>query len=425
MTLTRFVITAATAAALTLASSAAWSAPGDPTGHLQKIVGDTSAASPIYSSAGAAMDGKGNLVVIWVELSPITLTSRIVGQRLAPDGSALGNPFVAGPEPALRKQGDSPVAARIAMADDGRFVIAWNSTAAAGHTHVRAFDADAKPTTPDIDIVLSMDGLQLNPAVAIGRNGEFAVAWAEQISASAPIGFGSIPTVDVFRIRLQRFEASGARRGFPIEVGTATSEYLGNRTQGLLNHQIGFPALAIDDDGVTSVVWSRDVFRRTAPSLQLAAFDTRGRRMGPDISIPDARSPSLAVDRFGRRLVAFLTGADLLSGVQRFDPSGAAASQRVNTLGPMNGFNPQIAVRPNGDALLVVDVGGRDGARVQVLDAGLNAVGPLEVMAANEQLPAQSCVPASSRASIYAVVCSVDGRDPANVGVYVQRFSAE
>lgn len=388
---------------------------GDPVGPLQKIASDSSEMT-FYSSAGAAMDGRGNLVVIWVEESFTTRISRIMGQRLAPDGTRLGNPFLVGPAPVLRKQGDQPVPAVIAMADDGRFVVAWNSTAGTGHTHVRAFDADANPTTPDIDLALSIDGLQLGPGVAIGPDGSFAVTWAEEIQTGIPVAFTEIPVLSAFRIRLQRFDANGHRHGLPIEVATSFSDYVANHSKNTLNHEIGLTGVAIDDDGVTSVVWTRSEIHHHVTTTQLAAFDTHGRRIGPDVSIPDADYPSLAVDRFGRRLVAFLTGPHLQSGVQRFDPSGAAASQRVDNLGPVISFTPQIAVRPDGDALLVVDVGARDGARVLELDTGLNPAGPIEVMAAKEQYPAQNCVPAASRASVYAVACTVSYTAPRTSG---------
>lgn len=397
---------------------------GDPVGPLQKIASDSSEMT-VYASAGAAMDGRGNLVVIWVEESFTTRISRIMGQRLAPDGTRLGNPFVVGPAPVLRKQGDQPEPAVIAMADDGRFVVAWNSTAGTGDTHVRAFDADANPTTPDIDLALSIDGLQLGPGVAIGPDGSFAVIWAEEIQTGIPIAFTEIPVLGAFRIRLQRFDANGHRHGLPIEVATAFCDYVANHSKNSLNHEIGLTGVAIDDDGVTSVVWTRSEIHHPATTTQLAAFDTHGRRIGPDVSIPDADYPSLAVDRFGRRLVAFDSTPNYVIGVRRFDPSGAASSQRIDDLSPSIAISPQIAVRPDGDALLVFGLGARDGARVQALDTALNPAGPIQAIGRKEHVPVESCVSAASRASVYAVACTVSFQDPPNVGVYVQRFSAE
>lgn len=413
--------------------SLACAATGDPIGSPIQVatVGDRSV---FLSSHDVAIDGAGNFVAIWIETDYSAANSvRIIGQRYHSDGSSAGRPFVVNSTPLVPRRGARPTAARIAMADDGRFVVAWASEAGPAFIHVRTFDANASPTSPDISLALSVgEAAGALPSVAIGRDGAFALAWAEKIPVGPSLYPVISPLAELSRIRVQRFDAQGNRRGLPIEAGTAVTQNFTNRYTDL-NERVDATGIAIDDDGLLSVAWERYALGYGPRTVQLVCYDLNGRRVGPEVSISDATTPSLSVDRYGRRLVSFIS-VDLTSSpstpsytpaIQRFYPSGVSDSPRIEGIGTSQGF-VRLAVRPEGDAVLVArpyslsypyppDL-------VQFIDVDLNPITLAKPILGTDGSENGDCTAAASRAEIAVVIC---GYRPYDSSIYVQRFATE
>ena len=78
---------------------------------------------------------------------------------------------------------------QVAVGEDGRFVVVWESNAQDGSDSgvaVRTFDTHGVASGPDRIVNETTDGLQARPAVAILANASVAVAWENVTSGALP-----------------------------------------------------------------------------------------------------------------------------------------------------------------------------------------------------------------------------------------------
>jgi hypothetical protein len=113
---------------------------------------------------------------------------------------------------------------QIAMAGDGRFVVVWQGSAGGGSTlqEIRGhlFDARGEPQGSELVVNTTTLGYHLRPAVAMADDGRFVVAWEND-----PL---TLPTPPEIAIRARRFDALGNPSGDDFRV---TQEAKGYRRQ--------------------------------------------------------------------------------------------------------------------------------------------------------------------------------------------------
>lgn len=261
--------------------------------------------------------------------------------------------------------------ARIAGADDGSFVAAWSDSASPPHVYARRFNRDATPASEVIvvgegqgravatdgngNFVVVYDryidgtiredvfarrfaasGAPLGPefrvnsytlegqygaAVAMGRRGDFVVAWQSWNQDGSQSG-----------IYAQRYDAFGAAVG---------GEFLVNQATALSQDSA---AVAIDDYGRFVITWSG--LRSTSGSEAVDIFARRYAANGTALTgefivntyiLGPQKQPSIAMDPVGNFVIAWASwGQDADSwGVyaRRFTHAGltTASEFRVNT----------------------------------------------------------------------------------------------
>ncbi|MCB1153633.1 SUMF1/EgtB/PvdO family nonheme iron enzyme [bacterium] len=228
----------------------------------------------------------------------------------------------------------------LAVAPDGRFVVAWTSTqdGTAGSIYAQRFNSSGVPQGSEFRVNnASFSGEQSYADVAIASNGNFVVVW--QSDGQDGSGWG------VFG---QRFHSSGAAIGDIFQVNTTV---LGDQNN---------PAVAIASDGSFTVVWEgNDENKRGVFAQRFAADGT------PQLSqfrvntvyANDQRDPAVAYDGDGGAIVVWASRDDESDSVvmgQRFN----SADTPVGGEFPISdtdsdSFYPQLAVSADGGFVAV------------------------------------------------------------------------
>ncbi len=164
-----------------------------------------------------AMNAAGQSVVVWAD-SRTGLQGDVFAQRYDADAQPVG-----GNLQVSTGQGEITDRPEVALLPDGRFMVVWEDSSAAGfRAWSRTFDAEGRPLTPPIRL---SDGQAALPAVAAGPGG-FTTAWM----TLGPEGRG-IRTSRLGLLVANEPEAAGAVPGLWLEgypnpfAGVATLRY--------------------------------------------------------------------------------------------------------------------------------------------------------------------------------------------------------
>lgn len=182
---------------------------------------------------GLAMDAAGNFVTVWGNYPGLGL----YGRCFAAGGTPRGGDFLLDND----HEGYSYNGLDVAMADDGRFVVAWSETYYQngnfrGQVHARLFSTACQPLNDPI-LVNNIDtGDELYPAVAMDAAGNFIVAWVGQDNHWQGV-FARL------------FNRDGAPQGGQFRV---------NQRQRFGQREVD---VAMDVSGIATVVWVSEVGR--------------------------------------------------------------------------------------------------------------------------------------------------------------------
>jgi hypothetical protein len=165
------------------------------------------------SSPAVAMDAAGDFVVAWVSGGLQLYAQRYDANGVAlvtnPDGSPSDLPI----DPTSQRDETNPA---VAMDAAGDFVVTWldgrrDLPYPEESIFARRFGSDGTSRGDAFLVDPSIPGDQSRPAVAMGANGTFSIAWEGLNQANAGL--------DVF---LQPFDASGMSEGSEVLVNTTT-----------------------------------------------------------------------------------------------------------------------------------------------------------------------------------------------------------
>ena len=177
------------------------------------------------------VDAAGDFVITWKTLDAVSGAGKgVSAQRFDSAGVALGgeflvNTFVTGDQ-------DKPI---VAVAPDGRFVIAWSSNGQDGSgrgIYAQRYTALGAPAGGEFRVNTTTANTQDASSVAIDGAGNFVIAWASKSQDGSGKG-----------IYAQRFDAAGMKLGAEYRVNKTTAN---NQDQ---------PAIALSPGGDLVAVW--------------------------------------------------------------------------------------------------------------------------------------------------------------------------
>lgn len=327
------------AGALMLASSG---------GLLAQEIQVTTDASGDQLTPAVASHSSGSFVVVWQTAREpgAAVPTQIRARRFAADGSPLGADFVVN-STTTGFHG----APAVAVGPNGAFVVAWLNfldvfQPDSYDIRARRFAADGSPQGADFKVNTHLPGRQLDPAVAVLGNGEFVVVWEGPGPSSIDVSDGDI--------QARRYSSSGTPFGVEFRVNSFTN-----------GAQAGASIAALPGNGFL-VSWGGASLGtdHSFGSVQARRFGSGGSPQGSDFQVntfTDRRQhkPAVAVGTAGDTVIAWQGeesgGSDhsLASAhAQLYTPAGAAVGPELqaNTVAPGNQDESAAAV---GEQILV------------------------------------------------------------------------
>lgn len=211
-----------------------------------------------------AMASTGSLVVVWEHHaeSEVEIYGRLFTREtdtwVAANDEAIVNTMTAGSQ-------QSP---RVAMADDGSFVVVWSSQGQSPATEgnwggpwdirARFFDATGAPRGEDfiVNHWISSDSRQISPDVAIHRvNGDAVIVWA----GNEP-GDSQAPELATHHIFAREVAATGEMLTGQIQVNHNTAD------------RTGQPSVAVSTSGDIVVSWNSEDAEGSTRALARSTF---------------------------------------------------------------------------------------------------------------------------------------------------------
>jgi hypothetical protein len=314
----------------------------------------------VASSSLVAADSHGNAVVVWESHNfQDGSAAGIFGQRYDSRGVTQGVEFQVNSF-TLGDQSRSSIAA----ADDGAFVVVWQSRNQDGSDYGifgQRYDREGVAQGAEFRVNSYTTDAQQDPAVASDASGNYIVVWHTMDVAVHSIG-----------IFAQRYDSAGVRLGGEFRVSSYTTS--GQR----------FADVAADGSGNFVVVWSgQDGF---GYGIFGQRFDSTGVPLGSEFQVNSYTTavqavPSVASDASGNFVVVWAsTGQDgSLDGIfgQRYDSAGAALGGefRVNSYTPNTQRGPSVASDASGNFVVVWHSYGQDGGVVGVFGQRYDGAG--------------------------------------------------
>ena len=171
-------------------------------------------------AAAVAMHDDGRFLVVWSSVGSSTTdtdSTGILGRRFASDGSPVGgefqvNSYITG----------SQFGADVAYGLDGNFIVTWTSSGSSGDDgdslsiQAQLFSSDGSALGAELQVNSYTTSFQRDPKIAVGDDGSFVVAWAS---------FAASPgdDTDGRAVVARRFDSSGSPIGVDFQVNTYTS----------------------------------------------------------------------------------------------------------------------------------------------------------------------------------------------------------
>ena len=188
-----------------------------------------------------AVEADGDFVVVWQSFgsSDTDLDGfSIQGQRYDASGNTVGDEFQVNTYTTSTQAG-----AAVAIDADGDFVVVWESFGGNGDpgnfsVQGQRYDASSGSVGGQFRVNSSTALQQRRPAVAVGADGAFVVAWDSLVSTGGDSS--------AYSLQAQRYDASGSAVGTEFQVNTFTT-----------TNQV-FPAVAAVTDEDFVVVWRSD-----------------------------------------------------------------------------------------------------------------------------------------------------------------------
>ncbi|MBQ9396396.1 MAG: metallophosphoesterase [Proteobacteria bacterium] len=234
-----------------------------------------------------AMDKYGNFVVVWADDTDGNGYYQIYMRGFDENGKERFATTVVNSKDTGQQFNPS-----IAMAPDGRFVVAWEDESDNAQTpqiFVRGFDANGKQAFADRNVD-KLEGVNRHPSVAMADDGSFVVTWDAAASADADL-----------QVLAKGFKADGTDR-YPKFTVNATND--GPQRN---------PSIGMNSEGVFFIVYEDDADKNDVFRIKTVGYNADGRKLVADIHISDAGEnavePVVCVDKSNRAIFSWTAKA--------------------------------------------------------------------------------------------------------------------
>ena len=237
-----------------------------------------------------AVDGLGNVVVVWTSDGPDGARWSVVGQRYDSAGSPLGSEFQ------VNSYTTSYQFVPAVTADvSGNFVVVWPSLGQDGDNcgvFGRRFNAAGIPQGSEFQVNSFTTGSQLYPKAAANAAGDFVVVWH-----SAPLDG------DSWGVFGRRFNAAGIPQGGEFQVNSYTTSSQDR------------PEVAADAAGNFVVTWTGNLQDGSFGGIFGRRYTSAGGPLGDDFQINafttgGQQLPAVAADGAGNFVVVWQSPHD-------------------------------------------------------------------------------------------------------------------
>ena len=293
------------------------------------LINETTTGTQDASSVAMADDG--TFVVVWQSEGVDVDGLAIVGRRFGADGVALGGEFDVNDYETGNQGG-----ARIAMDAAGNFVVTWTSVGQDGSgtgIYAQRFDRTGEPRGTEIAVTTETLNDQRDSSIAMAADGSFVIVWRSDVQDGSSGGiFG------------QRFAADGSALGAEFQLNTTTA-----------NDQFA-PEVAMNDAGDFVVAWASQLQDGSDAAIVLRSYAADGTATSGEVqantTTTNAQSlPTIAMDAAGGFTIAWQ------SAMQDGDAGGIYAqrfTQTTNEEGGQATFEVVLTGPPTDDVVVTL-----------------------------------------------------------------------
>jgi hypothetical protein len=254
--------------------------------------------------ASSAVDGSGNLIVVWQDSELDGNGSGIYARKVSPAGVPLADQYRLNTTTAGNQTGPE-----IVPINNG-FVVLWVDVNSSVQVMFQRLDSTGAKVGPEVNATATFDPnlTPLYPRVFSLADGGFAVLWLAE-----PIGDG------VFNVAGRRYNATGTQTGTLSASITAFDSNAFERLGNVVGADFPQIGLALASDGTLLVYWNKisepfvpDVGQRYSSTVQVQRFSLDGSSIGAVGTLLDFNlSNDFDVQRI-TPLITPLAGGDFL-----------------------------------------------------------------------------------------------------------------
>ncbi|MBX3415675.1 MAG: putative Ig domain-containing protein [Pirellulales bacterium] len=327
------------------------------------------ATSGNQTAPSVAMDSFGNFVVAWQSSTGDGNGDGIFARRFAYDAFPLTGDFVVNSATTGNQQ-----APAVAMADDGRFVVAYQSSVGDGSglgVYTRLYQANGNAVAGAVLVNQTTTGNQFAPAVAMDSTGRFVVSW----TSAGQDGSGET-------IVARRYGNTGAVLADEFIVNQTTD---GNQSA---------PSIAANADGSFVVAWHSANVDGNGSGIVARRYSASGAATSSEfvvnqVSAGNQTNASVVTVGASGFLVAWQSAGQDGDGeaivARRYDSSGNALEDEfvVNTFAAGAQTLPAAIMQADGDFLIAWQSPGQEsggGSSLGVFGRGYSVVNDAPVL---------------------------------------------
>jgi hypothetical protein len=258
---------------------------------------------------------------------PATPSSLIEVQRFAADGTPAG--ALLAPDGLADQDGEPPA---LAMADDGRFSLAWVGQPA--NLRVRSYGADGTPLTAALEVGAANSNAR--PSIGMAGDGHFVLTARQDTTVGETGG-----------VYGWRFASGGAADGARVTLWTG----------GPLNSNYGEPTIGMGDDGRAFLAFDGAQANGYESDVWGRRFDAAGTPLGDRFGVSDYTAYSqsgadVEIDDDGDVFVAYegQNGTQRWGYLRHFSPDGTPDGIEAHISTAPDGATQRIHVDSDGQA---------------------------------------------------------------------------
>ncbi|MFN8578624.1 MAG: hypothetical protein U0354_17490 [Candidatus Sericytochromatia bacterium] len=308
---------------------------------------------------------------------------------------------------------------KVAIDNDGDFVITWMSNSQDGDgygIYGQRFNSNGTKNGSEFQVNTYTTGSQINSSVSMNGTGNFIVTWQSEFQDSNSSG-----------IFAQRYNSDGTPNGSEFQVNSYTTGYQGS------------PSVKINDNGDFVITWESNFQDGDSTGVYAQRYNSDGTPNGSEFRVNTyttdyQSSPSVTINNSGNFIITWLShyqdGDSDGIFAQRFNSNGTpnGSEFQINTYTTNYQVSPSISMLNSGNFVITWNSYNQDGDSSGVFAQRFNSNGIMQgsefqvnTYTANEQnFPSIS----TDELGNFAITWLSYGQDSNGVGVHGQRYNS-